>query len=379
MIEQLKQIRDTLVYQHNGLFAGMVDNLIQKMNAFGMYYASLDVRQDSSIHVAVYQALQSVPGALPEGFGQFDESARLEVLAQLKPLPQPTQLQEPLHNDTFKTIQAIATIQKQNGEMGCYRYIISQCNCASSVMEVFGLFLLSGWKKEDLKIDIVPLFETIDDLQRAGDIMEKLYALPAYRDHLKKRKNRQTIMLGFSDGTKDGGYLMANYSILAAKQVLTSLSEKYGIDVLFFDGRGGPPARGGGKTQKFYASMGSDVSGKEIQLTIQGQTISSNFGTIDAAQFNMEQLLHAGLSSFLREDEEPTMQPGEQALLEQLSKDGFNAYVALKEHPSFVDYLAHASPLRFYAETNIGSRPAKRGSTTRFSLKDLRAIPFVGA
>lgn len=379
MIRQLKQIRDTLVYQHNGLFAGMVDNLIQKMTAFGLFYAALDVRQDSSIHVAFYKALAAQSKALPQGYEQLQEQDKMESLTRLQPLESTLGLTEPIHLDTIETVKAIRTIQQQNGEMGCYRYIISQCNSALNVMEVYGLFLLAGWKPESLTIDIVPLFETIDDLQRAGDIMEKLYSLPVYREHLKKRGNRQTIMLGFSDGTKDGGYLMANYSILHAKQTLTSLSAQYGIDVLFFDGRGGPPARGGGKTQKFYASMGKDVSSKEIQLTIQGQTISSNFGTIDAAQYNMEQLLHAGLSAHLRHPDKPTLEPAQQELLYQLAKDGFAAYISLKEHPTFVDYLSHASPVRFYAETNIGSRPAKRGSAARLSLKDLRAIPFVGA
>ena len=106
-------------------------------------------------------------------------------------------------------------------------------------------------------------------------------------------------MLGFSDGTKDGGYLMANWSIYKAKEELTTISKEYDIDVIFFDGRGGPPARGGGKTHKFYASMGKNISNKEIQLTIQGQTVSSNFGTIDAAQYNIEQLINAGITNDL--------------------------------------------------------------------------------
>ncbi len=379
MIQQLKQIRDTLVYQHNGLFAGLVDNLIQKMRAFGLYYAALDVRQDSSIHEAVFSALENTSSGVPQGYENLPEEKKLDILAALKPLGKDTSLQDPLHRDTLETIEAIRTIQQQNGEAGCHRYIISHCEKASNVMEVFGLFLLGGWNGAQMPIDIVPLFETIDDLHHAGAIMEQLYSHPVYRAHLKFRANRQTIMLGFSDGTKDGGYLMANYSILLAKQELTRISEKYGVDVLFFDGRGGPPARGGGKTHKFYASMGNDVSGKEIQLTIQGQTISSNFGTIDSAQFNMEQLLNAGLSRLLRSPDRPTLLPEQEKLVRQLAEDGHHSYLQLKESPLFVDYLAHASPLRFYAETNIGSRPAKRGSAARLSLTDLRAIPFVGA
>jgi phosphoenolpyruvate carboxylase len=186
-------------------------------------------------------------------------------------------------------------------------------------------------------------------------------------------------MLGFSDGTKDGGYLMANWSIFKAKEELTRLSKEHEIDVVFFDGRGGPPARGGGKTHKFYASMGRNISNQEIQLTIQGQTVSSNFGTIDSAQFNIEQLLNAGISNDLFSTKEKTLNTAEEELLKDLAQQSLDAYKELKDHPDFLEYLSHVSPLKFYSETNIGSRPAKRGSGGKLSLKDLRAIPFVGA
>src|SRR5690606_31094247 len=154
-----------------------------------------------------------------------------------------------------------------------------------NILEVYGLFLLSGWKKEEMHIDIIPLFETIEDLETAHEVMEGLYSLEEYRNHLTKRNNQQAIMVGVSDGTKDGGYLMANRSIFKAIEKLTEVSVKYGISVIFFDGRGGPPARGGGKTSKFYASMGKNIANQQIQLTVQGQTVSSNFGTIDSARF----------------------------------------------------------------------------------------------
>jgi phosphoenolpyruvate carboxylase len=186
-------------------------------------------------------------------------------------------------------------------------------------------------------------------------------------------------MVGFSDGTKDGGYLMANWSIYKAKEELTAISTAHGIDVIFFDGRGGPPARGGGKTHKFYASMGKNISSKELHLTIQGQTVSSNFGTIDAAQYNIEQLLNAGISNELFSGREKTLQPEQEVLLQELADESYTAYKALKNHPQFLSYLAQISPLNFYSETNIGSRPAKRGKGSRLSLKELRAIPFVGA
>jgi phosphoenolpyruvate carboxylase len=230
-----------------------------------------------------------------------------------------------------------------------------------------------------MPVDIVPLFETVDDLKQAAGVMKQLYENKVYRKHLQGRGRTQTIMLGFSDGTKDGGYLMANWGIYKAKEELTRISKAYDIDVVFFDGRGGPPARGGGKTHKFYASMGKNIANKQIQLTVQGQTVSSNFGTIDTAQFNIEQLLHAGVSNDLFSSKEVTLEGGEEELLQELSVESYKAYSMLKEHPSFLPYLNEVSPLRFYNETNIASRPTRRKSSGRLELKDLRAIPFVGS
>src|SRR5688500_6433213 len=125
--------------------------------------------------------------------------------------------------------------------------------------------------------------------------------------------------------------------------------------------------------------MGKNISNKEIQLTIQGQTVSSNFGTIDSAQFNIEQLLNAGISNDILSSKSTTLQPGEDVLIQELADESFKSYSELKNHPDFLNYLAYFSPLKFYGQTNIGSRPAKRGSSSKLNLTDLRAIPFVGA
>ncbi len=379
MLDALHKIREILIYQHNGLFQHLVDSLINKVHVFGLHFASLDIRQDSSIHNKVLEAIAGKSDILPRNYSELTEKQKKELLSKASGDIGGHVFEDGIEKDTLLTIKAIKEIQQYNGVEGCSRYIISQCNSALNMLEVYGLFKLSGWKTEELTIDIVPLFETIDDLQEAADIMQELYENETYRKHLQKRNNRQTIMLGFSDGTKDGGYLMANWSIYKAKEKLTSISAKYGIDVVFFDGRGGPPARGGGKTHKFYASMGSNISNKEIQLTIQGQTVSSNFGTIDSAQFNIEQLLNAGISNDVFADKDKTLSKEEEEIVGELAAEGLKAYNALKNNPDFLEYLAHISPLKFYSQTNIGSRPAKRGSSSKLSLKDLRAIPFVGA
>jgi phosphoenolpyruvate carboxylase len=376
--EPLKQIREILIYKHNSLFLNLVDNLINKVHVFGLYFARLDVRQDSSVHTKVLDAIAEKEEILPKNFSQLSDADKIKLLIEIKSAAN-TELYADIIRDTIQTISSIKEIQRLNGSVGCDRYIISQCNSALNVWEVYGLFMLSGWKKDALNVDIVPLFETVDDLQHAAGVMKELYSNKVYKNHVKHRLNKQTIMLGFSDGTKDGGYLMANWSIYKAKEELTKISEEYGIDVIFFDGRGGPPARGGGKTHKFYASMGKNIANKEIQLTIQGQTVSSNFGTVDSAQYNIEQLIHAGISNDLFSSKEITLEHHEEQLLQELANESYQAYSELKNHPYFMRYLNEISPLRFYSETNIASRPTKRNSSGRLEFKDLRAIPYVGS
>ncbi len=372
IVAELEKVKKIIIYQHNGLFLQLVTNLINKVEVFGLYFASLDVRQESTVHGLV---LENIYG---EQYSSLDAKAKINFLTNASLLPE-KMYDDSLVQDTLTNIKGIQKIQQLNGETGCNRYIISQCNSALNVLEVYGLFLSSGWEKESLTVDIVPLFEMIDDLENAAAIMQTLYENETYKKHLQLRGNKQTIMLGFSDGTKDGGYLMANFGIYKAKEALTKMAKQYEIDVIFFDGRGGPPARGGGKTHQFYASMGKNISNKEIQLTVQGQTVSSSFGTIDAAQYNMEQLIHAGISNELFSNNAVTLEQREEDLLQKLSQKSFDAYVELKNHPDFLDYLAQISPVRFYSETNIASRPSKRNSGNKLSLKDLRAIPFVGA
>ena len=379
ILDILNQIREIIIFNHNGLFLDLVDSLIGKVHLFGLHFASLDIRQDSRVHSKVIEVLSEQFFSADVIYSSLPDEEKIKWLSSLSENVNINEQTDTLVLDTLDSVKAIGEIQQYNGRQGCERYIISQCNSAINILEVFSLFVLGGSKWDEIAVDIIPLFETIDDLRNAAVVMEQLYSFPLYRNHVKRRGNRQTVMLGFSDGTKDGGYLMANFSIYKAKNELTSISEKFGIDVIFFDGRGGPPARGGGKTHKFYASMGKDIANKEIQLTVQGQTVSSNFGTTDSAQYNIEQLINAGIGNELFTDETSTFSDQEIILMNQLAEESYQSYKELKEHPYFLEYLMHVSPLKFYAETNIGSRPAKRGATSRLSLQDLRAIPFVGS
>jgi phosphoenolpyruvate carboxylase len=367
---RLTEIRSLIAEKHDGLFVDMVDSMLGSVRAFGLHFASLDIRQEASEHTAVLSGLIG-------GYEMMSEDEKLVTLFAAPKLDSRNSL-EGVAKDTIETIDAIMAVQAENGPRGCERYIISQCRGAVNVVEVVGLFRLAGVGAGEINVDIVPLFETIDDLQHAESTMRQLYSLPEYRKHLSRRGDRQTIMLGFSDGTKDGGYLMANWSIYTAKDRLTRLANEFGITVVFFDGRGGPPARGGGRTHRFYASMGNNIANDRIEVTVQGQTVSSNFGTKDAAKYNIEQLINAGLNDPILAPRDETFSAEEFALAERLAAASFDAYRELKDDPEFLKYLSDVSPMRFYAQANIGSRPAKRGQGD-LTLKDLRAIPFVGA
>jgi phosphoenolpyruvate carboxylase len=378
MQDELYRIKQTVMEDHNGLFADQIQSLINKIQLFGIHFSALDIRQDSSIHDQVFDKLFAFAKAkFPENYSQLSEKEQLEALASVQDDIQEFDIDDEYTQRTIGSIRAIGTIQERNGERACHRYIISNTQNILHIMEAYAMLKLCGLHQP--AVDVVPLFETVPDLIHAPVVMGKLFANEEYRTHLKRRNNQQHIMLGFSDGTKDGGYLMANWSIYKAKEALTAVSREHGIDVIFFDGRGGPPARGGGQTHQFYASMGSKIESKQIQLTIQGQTISSKFGTLDSCQYNLEQLLSSGVSNAIYDSVANDFTAQESATMDELAQYSYDAYTAFKEHPKFLPYLENMSTLKYYAKTNIGSRPSKRGSSTELKFKDLRAIPFVGS
>ena len=382
LVYELKEIKAEIIQKHQSLYASDVNSLLNKIHLFGFHFSSLDIRQDSRAHAKVFNDMVNVliksgSSIFPANYHSLSESKQISTLSKIEGRLDMDLISDKETLKALKTMAAIKTIQETNGEKAANRYIISNNQTTLNVMQLYAMLKLVAFEDE-LTVDIAPLFETITDLENAPSVMEDLYTNPNYIAHLKARGNRQTIMLGFSDGTKDGGYLMANWAIYQAKERLTTISRKHDITVIFFDGRGGPPARGGGKTHNFYASLGPTIEDKEVQLTIQGQTISSNFGTLDSSQYNLEQLISSGVHNSLS-DKDLTMTPENRTVMAHLSKLSYEAYVDFKAHPKFIPYLEHMSTLKFYAKTNIGSRPSKRGKSEGLVFEDLRAIPFVGS
>ena len=380
LIDKLEFVKQTIIDEHKSLFVEKLDELIDKIKIFGYHFATLDIRQDSRIHSKVFEEIfkKAFSKDFPDNYSKLSIKNKIKILSKLKGKKiNKIRFEDDLVNSTIESIGAMKSIQLSNGIKGCHRYIISNNQTAVNILEVFTMFKICNW--ENPTVDIVPLFETINDLKVCSEVMEIVYNNSAYRKHLNDRNNTQIIMLGFSDGTKDGGYLTANWSILKAKEDLTRLSRKYGIKVIFFDGRGGPPARGGGNTHQFYSALGSMVESHEIQITVQGQTISSNFGTTDSCQYNLEQLISSGVKNRSIANKE-VFSTTNRKTLDKLSALSYDAYNSFKDHPKFIPYLEKMSTIKYYAKTNIGSRPSKRsGNSSEFNFNSLRAIPFVGS
>ncbi|KUJ55693.1 phosphoenolpyruvate carboxylase [Chryseobacterium aquaticum] len=374
ILKRLDEAEKILVEQHNSLFLDLLQNFKDRVKIFGTHFATLDIRQDSRIHQQVIDKVYQAKF----GKSEADNDEKFNQLIQVSDKINADEFED-IVRDTLINVAQVKEIQLTNGNRGMNRYIISNSDAVKDVMNVYAFFKITGYKDEEINIDIVPLFETMEGLDNSESVMTELYQNPIYKKHLKRRGNQQTIMLGFSDGTKDGGYLKANWEIYKAKEVLTKLSEENGIKVIFFDGRGGPPARGGGKTHDFYASQGKTIANNKIELTIQGQTITSIFGNKEQAKFNFEQLLTAGVENDVFKNSKKDLTEKERALIIELANISYKKYSDLKAHPMFVPYLQEMSTLEYYGKTNIGSRPSKRGGGNELKFEDLRAIPFVGS
>ncbi len=373
ILKTLEEVKHVVITHYNSLFLDEINDFIGRVHLFGAHFASLDIRQDSSIHRSLIAEVIKTEFDLD--WSSLSAQERVNILCEQESNTSAEAYDDALFKDTIANVYHIKNLQQKNGLKSVHRYIISNSETVEDILTVYGLFRFCNYQPKDIHIDIAPLFETMEGMDNALEVMRELYENPTYKAHLKRRGMEQHIMLGFSDGTKDGGYLKANWEIYKTKERLTGLSREFGIKVIFFDGRGGPPARGGGKSHLFYASQGPEIENKNIQLTIQGQTITSVFGTHEQASYNFEQLLLSGIKSYQSKSFDKDMKE----TMSNLADLSYQKYIELKNHPLFTGYLEEMTPLKQYGATNIGSRPTKRKASKKLELKDLRAIPFVGS
>ncbi len=369
--------------EHHGalyLSRGRMADLRRAVEVFGFHLAPLDMRQHSGIHEQTVSELL-VHAGVPN-YSELGEGARRASL--LAALQADTVLATELDGfsataqSELHLMRAAAEIHRRFGRAALPNYIISKTDAVSDLLEVALMVQQSGLlQSNDLHINIIPLFETIEDLRGCGVIMDELFSIPFYRELLKSRNNTQEVMLGYSDSNKDGGYLTANWELYKAEVELVKVFEKHGIELRLFHGRGGTVGRGGGPSYQAILAQPPGSVNAQIRITEQGEVISSKYSDPEIGRRNLEILVAATMEATLvhHHGDDSTM-PGFHRIMEALSLDAFAAYRELVyETPGFTDYFFAATPIREIAELNIGSRPSARRATNK--IEDLRAIPWV--
>jgi phosphoenolpyruvate carboxylase len=322
-------------------------------------------------------------------YATLDEAARVGLLVDelrvRRPLAAPDAALAPRTLDELAVLRAAADAVRRFGPDAIANYVVSMCRSVSDVLEVALLLkeagllpvLGDGDGAGPLPVGIVPLFESIDDLHRAGATMTSLLSLPRYRAMLRSRGDVQEVMLGYSDSNKDGGYLAANWALYRAQIDLVAAARSAGVRLRFFHGRGGTVGRGGGPSyEAILAQPPGSVAGS-LRITEQGEVVAAKYADPEMARRNLEALVSATLESSLLDVEGLGDDAGwAYELMDDLAARARVAYRALVyETEGFVDWFRAATPLTELAELNIGSRPPSRSASNR--IEDLRAIPWV--
>ena len=363
------------------LAAGRLQPLLSAVGIFGFHLAVLDLRQNADVHEAVVGELLARAGVVAD-YAALPEAERVALLG--RELAGPRLLHSPHLGYSERTatelaiVAVAAGIHRRFGAAALPNYVISKCQSVSDLLEVAILLKEGGLLQgERLAVNIVPLFETIDDLERGAAIMRAAFALPAYRRWLDGRGGWQEVMLGYSDSNKDGGYVTANWALYRAELALVEAFRAHGVKLRLFHGRGGTVGRGGGPSfEAILAQPAGSVTGG-LRVTEQGEIIASKYSDPDLGRRNLETLVAATLeASFLDTERLGERAPDYHAAADALSASACAAYRGLVyDTPEFVGYFRAATPIAEIAGLNIGSRPASRTASTR--IEDLRAIPWV--
>ena len=379
----LQVVHDSLVANGSEQLArGRLRRLRRAVSVFGFHLASLDLRQNSDVHERVVAELLEVarPGTAYRALG---EEARIALLAQAvtnpRPLHSPYLTYSDETDDELEIFAAARMAHHRYGRNSVPNCIISKADGVSDVLELALLLKESGLVDPvagRLAVNIIPLFETIGDLEAAPATMDRLFSLPAYKQLLASREMTQEVMLGYSDSNKDGGFLSSGWSLYKAEIALIEVFRRHGVRMRLFHGRGGSVGRGGGPSyQAILAQPGGAVQG-QIRLTEQGEVIAAKYGNAEVGRRNLEVLVAATMEASLFADAEPAPRPEDLEAMDELSAHAYRAYRALVyETDGFERYFRESTVIGEIANLNIGSRPASRKKTT--AIEDLRAIPWV--
>ena len=364
----------------------MVRPLIRQIELFGFHMATLDIRQHSEVHETAVDELFGL--ARLGSYKTLSEAEKVHKLTTFlvdpRPIVSPHAQLSPGTREALNVMETVRKSQDMFGESCIQNYLISMSEGVSDLLEVLmlckemGLFTWSAHGSISSRLNICPLFETIEDLRAAPGIMDALFTNPVYRNHLKARGNLQEIMLGYSDSNKDGGYLTANWELYKAQKAIHEVARKYNVELKFFHGRGGALGRGGGPLERSILSQPPEALQGKVKITEQGEVISQRYSHKGIAMRSLEAAVSAVLSGAMNVQTEH-MQDTERmwmGMLEQLSQHSFEAYQQfVYGNPDFLTYFHQATPIDTVGELNLGSRPAKRKNSGR--IQDLRAIPWV--
>jgi len=363
---------------------GQLRDVLRRAEVFGFHLARLDLRQHSQVHERVVAEILRAAGVV-EDYLSLDEGGRVAVLVRELTSPRPL-----VHSHTAyspETAEALAVfdcarrLQVELGREACDVYIVSMTAGASDLLEPLllareaGLARLEGGEVRSA-LQVVPLFETIDDLNRCGDLMRGLFALPVYRRHLAAWDDLQQVMVGYSDSNKDGGFVTANWKLYEAQRALASACRDAGVRLFLFHGRGGAVGRGGGPTNRAILAQPRGTLAGRLRVTEQGEVAFARYGHQGIALRHLEQMTNAVLRASLTAEAVPDPEPAWVGAMTRLAEAAHEAYRrTIRDDPSLMAYFHQATPIGLVADLRIGSRPTRRKSGER--LEDLRAIPWV--
>ena len=387
--EELEQdlliIKNSLL-ENNGetLIKGDFEELLSAVKIFGFYLASIDMRQDSSVYeVCVAELLKSAN--IENNYSELSESEKCDLLLNiLKKDPRPLSINDEnkQSEELKKELLIFKTARELKDKLGnniIKQNIISHTTSISDLLELAIMLKEVGLVGSDFaRLQLVPLFETIEDLENSYEIMDNYLALDIVKKWVKDNKDYQEIMLGYSDSNKDGGYLSSGWSLYKAQQDLSSLGNKHGIKITFFHGRGGTVGRGGGPSYDAIISQPLGSVQDRIRLTEQGEIIAAKYGNKDAAYYNLETLFSAVIERMNADMVNIDIRdiPEIKEMMDEIVEDSYKTYRKLVfENPNFYNYFFEATPIKEVSSLNIGSRPASRKKIT--DIGGLRAIPWV--
>lgn len=368
-----------------------IQKLIRQVQLFGFHLATLDIRNHSGEHeAAITEILRKV--GITTNYNEHSEEEKIKLLQNILQDPRPLLLlNEDYSAETQEMIKVFQMIKRAHAEFGRRAisvYLVSMTQSPSDLLEVLvlakeaGIYRLHSDGTLESHLNVAPLLETIDDLTAGPVIMQTLFEMPAYRKHLQIMGDQQEIMLGYSDGSKDGGTLTANWKLYKAQIEIHEMARRYQIGLKFFHGRGGSLGRGGGPLNKSILSQPAETIGDGVKITEQGEVLSSRYLLEDIAYRSLEQAtstLLLAATHVSKDTEQGNHREHEwEVAIEDISQEALSKYQSLVFNDAdFLTYFNEATPLRELADLNIGSRPMSRKNRGRF--EDLRAIPWVFA